>query len=153
MKKLLLLGGIVLLGFTACKKDEDQVKTENNLTTTSTANLEVPKDFDWKTTKLTTLRVEASDVPFSQKMKMEVRTVDGRLILTRHISMMEDADIQFELPLAYEQIVVEYGALTKTVDVNNGLASFDFIPVEDEVNTNNDSENPQPEEELIKVED
>jgi len=154
MKKAFVLGVVVVFALSSCQKDEDQAKSKNNLTTTaSTADIKVPAGFDWKTTRLTTLRIEGSEHPFTEKRRIVVKTMDGREIISRHVRMNEDADIKFELPIAYEQLTVEYGAIVKIVDVNNGLATFDFVPAEDPVNTNDDSENPQPEEELIKVEE
>ncbi|WP_417590824.1 hypothetical protein [Owenweeksia hongkongensis] len=153
MKKLMLLGTMLVLALSSCQKDKDQVKAKNSVNAVSTADLVVPKDFDWKTTRLTTLRIEGSDAMFTGKRPIVIKTEDDRLILSRHVGMNEDVDIQFELPIAYKQIKVEYGAITKLVDVNNGMASFDFVPAANEERIMDDSENPQPEVELIKVDE
>lgn len=147
----MFLGAILVFGLVSCQKDKDQVKAKNSVKAVSTADLVVPENFDWKTTKLTTLRIKGSDAMFTGKRPIVIKTEDDRLILSRHIGMNEDVDIQFELPLAYGHIKVEYGAITKLVDVNNGMANFDFVPVENEERILDDSENPQPEVELIKV--
>lgn len=153
MNKSIFLSAVLLLGLISCQKDKDQVKAKNSVNAVSTADMVVPKDFDWKTTKLTTLRIEGSDAMFTEKRPIVIKTEDGRLILSRHVSMNEDVDIQFELPIAYKHIMVEFGAITKLVDVNNGLASFDFVPEANEERILDDSENPQDEIELIKVEE
>ncbi len=133
MKKVAL--AILALSFTvlSCKKDnKDNNPNPVNNNPTSFNEMKVADGFDWSTTRNVTVDVEGLSAMTIEVTKvMKVLDVEGNLLFKQVIDMDKDATLEFEAPASLEEVVIEYGAISETVEILNGRGDFSFVPVDD----------------------
>lgn len=126
MKKLLFLSLTVLLGMaSSCKKDNNAAPAKS----ASTINeLNPSAAFDWSTTQQVTLDVTGQPVPVEIKHLLKVKDQNGVLLFSIYHKMSDNLNVKFEIPADVKKVTVEYGKITKSIDVVAKTIKFKFAP-------------------------
>ncbi len=127
MKNFFLLTLFALFGLlSSCKKDSNNdtpAKSASNIN-----ELSPSASFDWSTTQQVTLDVTGQPVPVEIKHLLKVKDQNGVLLFSIYHKMSNNLNIKFEIPADVKKVAVEYGKITKNVDVVAKTIKFKFAP-------------------------
>ncbi len=119
MKKLILIS-VIFLGivFTSCRKDFDEQPEQ---APTSMEDLQVPSNFDWKTTK---------DVNFNLKGEfnslVEVLASNGKVYHKAFLTQNQTYGVKLTLPAYEKQITLRYRSQEVTVELDGSTVNHTF---------------------------
>lgn len=129
----ILLG---MISMPSCKKDVELQK-ENPVTPGSAASfkeMKVNTAFNWKSARVVTLKIEASITPIKILNTLVVKAESGEVIFKKLQNMDETYIGYLTLPNSMKKVVINFGSITKTVDIVSNTIDFNFvtesIPVE-----------------------
>ncbi|MDL5045143.1 hypothetical protein QQ054_03685 [Oscillatoria amoena NRMC-F 0135] len=127
MKKLLFLSLTVLLGMvSSCKKDSNNAAPAKSASTINELNPSAA--FDWSTTQQVTLDVTGQPVPVEIKHLLKVKDQNGVLLFSIYHKMSNNLNIKFDMPADVKKVTIEYGKITKSIDVVAKTIKFKFAP-------------------------
>lgn len=91
--------------------------------------------FDWSNTKQVSLAVQGMAVDENEINTLTVKLKDGSVVFQYAMNMNESITSAFVVPSSATQVVISYGAISKTETIVNNSVSFDFItPIPQEYN-------------------
>jgi hypothetical protein len=126
----LVIAMILLLQttFTSCKKLESaDTKIEPTPTVTNFKQIKADPSFDWKSTKVISINVEALNPELDITNTLFVKSESGDVLLTKLHKMNESYTANITVPLKTTKVIVNFGSIVKTVSINNGSAVINFI--------------------------
>jgi len=126
----LVIAMILLLQttFTSCKKLESaDTKIEPTPTVTNFKQIKADPSFDWKSTKVISINVEALNPELDITNTLFVKSESGDVLLTKLHKMNESYTANLTVPLKTTKVIVNFGSIVKTVSINNGSAVINFI--------------------------
>jgi hypothetical protein len=119
---------LIQVTFTSCKKLEDvEPKTVIVPTVTSFKQIKVDPSFNWKSTKVISINVEALNPELDITNTLFVKSESGEVLLTKLHKMNESYTANLTVPLKTTKVIVNFGSIVKTVSINNGSAVINFI--------------------------
>jgi hypothetical protein len=119
---------MIQVTFTSCKKLEDvEPKTVIVPTVTSFKQIKVDPSFNWKSTKVISINVEALNPELDITNTLFVKSESGDVLLTKLHKMNESYTANITVPLKTTKVIVNFGSIVKTVSINNGSAVINFI--------------------------
>ena len=119
---------LIQVTFTSCKKLEDvEPKTVIVPTVTSFKQIKVDPSFNWKSTKVISINVEALNPELDITNTLFVKSESGEVLLTKLHKMNESYTANITVPLKTTKVIVNFGSIVKTVSINNGSAVINFI--------------------------
>lgn len=101
---------------------EDEPILEDGISTLSAS-----PTFDWATTTSVEVKVNGLALPVDISRRLTLKTADGNIFYANSHNMKEDLTLRFSLPNHVEQIIMVYGTLEKTQEINNREVVFDYI--------------------------
>lgn len=129
----ILLG---IISMSSCKKDVELQK-ENPIIPGSAASfkeMKVNPAFNWKSSRVVTLKIEASNTPIKISNTLVVKTENGEVIFKKLQNMDETYIGYLTLPNNMKKVVISFGSISKSVDIVSNTIDFNFvtesIPVE-----------------------
>jgi hypothetical protein len=111
-----------LLG--SCKKFE--VPEKKIGVTQNFKELKVEESFEWKSTKFIKLNVIGIETLNPVRANFNIKDINGNLIMAESRLMSESFNLDFEIPTAEKKIIVQFGSLTKEIEINSDKLSFDY---------------------------
>lgn len=131
-KSFLFLSGLALILLSACSKDDEPSQSTPSSGPQSFEEINTTADFNWSTQIEYILQIQGlKTLPFAKKELLEVRDSKGKLLARRLTEISQDVNFQFNAAAGAETFTITYGSIEKTVSVNNNTAVFDYIPVDD----------------------
>lgn len=119
---------LIQITFTSCKKLEDvEPKTVIVPTVTSFKQIKVDPSFNWKSTKVISINVEALNPELEITNTLFVKSESGEVLLTKLHKMNESYTANITVPLKTTKVIVNFGSIVKTVSIKNGSAVINFI--------------------------
>lgn len=119
---------MIQVTFTSCKKLEDvEPKTVIVPAVTSFKQIKVDPSFNWKSTKVISINVEALNPELDITNTLFVKSESGDVLLTKLHKMNESYTANITVPLKTTKVIVNFGSIVKTVSINNGSAVINFI--------------------------
>ena len=89
--------------------------------------LKVEESFEWKTTKNIQLKVTGLETINPVRGNFSIKNIDGGLIMEESRLMSESFNLDLELPITEKKIIVQFGSLTKEIEINSNELSFEYI--------------------------
>lgn len=128
MKNILGLAALaIVFTLSSCKKNEDFI-APSTPSATSTSELKASPDFKWSTVKDVNLKVSGLQTYVNVKRNLVVKDENGIEYFSIFISMKDNLTTPIQIPSHLSKVVVEYGAIKKTIDITGNTISFDFTP-------------------------
>jgi len=103
-------------------------------TVTSFKQIKVDPSFNWKSTKVISINVEALNPELDITNTLFVKSESGEVLLTKLHKMNESYTANLTVPLKTTKVIVNFGSIGKTVSINNGSAVINFIKTKLETN-------------------
>ena len=131
MRKLALLAamGVALI---SCKKEEAQKQDSTFSAIENFGDLNVNPNFDWESAHENTLVVEGLEgATNGAKHMLSVTTPNGVEVYKIWTSIDQDHSLNFELADQHDYVTVQYGSITKKVEMKNRKGHFNYL-VEDD---------------------
>jgi hypothetical protein len=124
-KKLHYLAFISILSLLgSCTKFE--VPEKKIGATQNFKELKVEDSFEWKTTKNIQLKVTGLETINPVRGNFSIKDLNGNFIMEESRLMSESFNLDFEIPTKEKKIIVQFGSLTKEIEVNSDELSFDY---------------------------
>jgi hypothetical protein len=60
------------------------------------------------------------------RANFNIKDINGNLIMAESRLMSESFNLDFEIPTAEKKIIVQFGSLTKEIEINSDKLSFDY---------------------------
>ncbi len=126
MKNIIGFIAIVLLivGISSCKK-RDNI-TQPIQKATNIGELNPAPTFNWQTHKDVTFNVTGLPINIDVKRKLIVKDDKGTLYYNVFHNMKDNLSTTITLPIHIESVIVEYGTISKIVEVAGNTIKFDF---------------------------
>ncbi len=125
-KKLHYLAFISILSLLgSCTKFE--VPEKKIGTTQNFKELKVEDSFEWKTTKNIQLKVTGLETINPIRGNFSIKDLNGNFIMEESRLMSESFNLEFEIPTKEQKIIVQFGSLTKEIEVNSDKLNFDYL--------------------------
>lgn len=119
MKKSILISIFVLVaGLSSCKKD---FREKDETTTETMEDINVPTDFDWKTTKSLTLHFTASSDGLVELVS-NTGVIYQKAFLRKGITY----SMMLEIPAYEENLIARFGSQIKPIALGNEIISLRF---------------------------
>lgn len=131
MKNLSVLIVIVLLGLTSCKKDllEKVTPPTQDQTSNSFTQMKVGPDFDWKSSKEITLKIEGLNTIAPIKETFTVSSLDNKIIFYQALQPMNvSLTTKFVVPNHIKELSVSFGSIKKVYPTQNNTIDFNYLP-------------------------
>lgn len=125
MKKLLFASLAVALTLSSCKKDEN-AGTVTPSAISSTSDLKVPANFDWRANHTVTLDISqlaASD----EAQAIKIKDSKGNLLVSRVMKIQNDSKLYFQLSKAEREIELIHNGVSEDIPVSQGRAQMPMI--------------------------
>ena len=132
MKKLLILSLLAIVGLSSCKKQFNENQDIPSNPSKKFSELKASENFDWKTTNAITFKYVGIPTFTPTKTTLSITSEDGKIV---YYAGTQDMSSNFETKLAIpsnqSQIIVKYGAVSKTYSTSLSTISFDILPTLD----------------------
>lgn len=129
MKRSILIFSTVLALISCSKEVEKQDLSAN---ASSSLDLKVPENFDWKTTQEVEVEFKALPGAPALPKTLVVSMPDGRVLAKRSINLSEDLELKLTLPASLSQVHARIDQFETEVDIESGAASFDMSIANDQ---------------------
>jgi len=129
MKNIKLLAGIALLvAASSCTKVKDVESTPNTTKPGSFKEIKVADNFTWNTTNSISLNVQGFESLTPIKNTFIVSSEDQKdVYYASNTLMSENFTANFDLPIHVKKININFGTISKVVDVNSKNLTFDYL--------------------------
>jgi hypothetical protein len=131
MKKLLIVSMFAIVGLTSCKKqfNEHQELPKNVSSAKKFSEIKTSENFDWKTTNEVTFRYIGVPTIEPVKTTLTIISEDGKVVLYSGNQLMSsNFETKLAIPTNMKNIVVKYGAVTKSFNTSLPIIAFDILP-------------------------
>ena len=131
MKKLLIVSMFALVGLTSCKKqfNENQDLPKNVSSAKKFSEIKTSENFDWKTTNEVTFRYIGVPTIEPVKTTLTIISEDGKVVLYSGNQLMSsNFETKLAIPTNMKNIVVKYGAVSKSFNTSLPIIAFDILP-------------------------
>jgi hypothetical protein len=129
MKNILSIAALaIIVTLSSCKKNLDLIVPAATPSATKISELKASPDFEWATVKNVSLNVTGLQTYIEVKRKLVVKDENGVEYFSVFTSMKNNLTTPIQLPSHLTKVVVEYGAIKKTVDITGNVIRFDFTP-------------------------
>jgi len=122
--KRLILTFTAALALVACSKDTEEQKISNNVS--STLDLNVPDNFDWKTTQQVKVVFNALPAAPSLNRTLVISNEDGDILTKRFVNLSEGTELELTVPASATYLHATIGKFEKKVKLVGGQAAFDM---------------------------
>ncbi len=122
MKKIVSLIFAVAVFFSSCQKDVSESSKSSFSGITSTADINVPGNFDWRTTKIVSL--EVSELASDYKSKIQITDMRGNVLLYRIAQISTGDKLYFSLPKSEKEVYLIRNGIKEIVNINGNTASI-----------------------------
>jgi hypothetical protein len=129
MKNLKLIAGIALLvAASSCTKVKDVESTPNTYKPGSFKEIKVADNFNWNTTNNISLNVQGFESISPIRNTFIVSSEDQKEIYFASNKLMSESfKADFDLPIHVKKIKVNFGTISKVIDVNSKTITFDYL--------------------------
>jgi hypothetical protein len=129
MKNLKLIMGIALLvAAGSCTKVKDVENTANSSKPSNLKEIKVADNFSWNTTNNITLNVQGFESLTPIKNTFIVSSEDqNEVYFASNTLMSESFTIHVDLPIHVKKIKVNFGTISKMIDINSKTITFDYL--------------------------
>jgi hypothetical protein len=129
MKNLKLIAGIaLLLAASSCTKVKDVESTPNTYKPGSFKEIKVADNFNWNTTNNISLNVQGFESISPIRNTFIVSSEDQKEIyFASNTLMSESFTTNIDLPTYVKKIKVNFGTISKVIDVNSKTITFDYL--------------------------
>ena len=111
----------------SCVNEQIEESTQQITPTGETIDdLVVSAFFDWETTEELTVSIEGLPVDVGVSKRLTLLTGEGTEIYGGTHAMHEDFEMSFDLATGVDEIVMKYGEVEKTAQIDNHIATFSF---------------------------
>lgn len=122
---IFIIPAITLLS--SCVKEQIEESTQQLTPAGETIDdLVVSAFFDWETTEELTVSIEGLPVDVGVSKRLTLLTGEGTEIFGGTHAMHEDFEMAFDLATGIDEIIMKYGEVEKSAEVNNRIATFNF---------------------------
>jgi hypothetical protein len=131
MKKLLIVSFFAIVGLTSCKKqfNENQDLPKNVAPAKKFSEIKTSENFDWKTTNEITFKYVGIPTIEPVRTTLTISSEDGKKIFyAGNQEMAKSFEMKLAVPTNMNNLVVKYGAVTKTYNTNLPIIAFDILP-------------------------
>ena len=131
MKKLLIVSFFAIVGLTSCKKqfNENQDLPKNVAPAKKFSEIKTSENFDWKTTNEITFKYVGIPTIEPVKTTLTISSEDGKTVLfSGNQEMAKSFEMKLAVPTNMNNLVVKYGAVSKTFSTSLPIISFDILP-------------------------
>ena len=131
MRNLSVLIAIVLLSLTSCKKDLLEKVTPNSQDEPSNSfkQMKVGPDFDWKSSKEITLKIEGLNTIAPINGTFIVSSLDNKIIFYQALQPMNlSMTTKFVVPNHIKELSVSFGTIQKVYPTQNNAIDFNYLP-------------------------
>ena len=123
---LVLIIPVITL-FSSCVKEQIEETTQQLAPAGETIDdLVVSTFFDWETTEELTVSIDGLPLDVGVSKRLTLLTGEGTEIYGGTHAMHEDFVMSFDLATGVDEIVMKYGEVEKTAEINNHVATFNF---------------------------
>lgn len=130
MKKLLLLG-VLCAGILSCTKEESSSGTPGNPNVNSFGEMKINPNFDWETSHNIILKVDGLSGAPALKHFLVVTDPSGQEVYRTLTAITSSHHLSIPLADQYSNLTVRFGSITKSVEVKNRRAAFDYTLADD----------------------
>lgn len=129
MKKIKFFAGITLIvAASSCTKVKDVESTPNTTKPGSFKEIKVADNFNWSTSKSIILNVQGFESAAPIVNTFIVSSEDQKEVyFASNTLMSETFKADFDLPIHVKKIKVNFGTITKVLDVNANNINFDYL--------------------------
>ena len=129
MKNLNILAGIALLvAASSCTKVKDVENTPNTVKPSTFKEIKVTDIFKWNTTNSITLNVDGFESISPIRNTFIVSSEDQKEVyFASNTLMSESFKANFDLPIHVKKLSVNFGTISKVIDVNASSINFDYL--------------------------
>lgn len=115
---------LLIIGISSCKRESNT--TEPIQQATNIKELKADPNFDWSTNKDVTFNVTGLPVNIDVKRKLIVKDNEGTLYFNVFHNMKNNLNTTVNLPIHLGKVVVEYGTISKEVEIVANTINFTF---------------------------
>lgn len=134
MKKLIIIALIGIASLSSCKKqllDKYEQEKIDTPTAKKFAEIKADANFDWKTAKKIVFNYQSMQTISEINATLSIMSVDGKVVFyTGNQLMNKDMQLTLIIPAHINEIVVKYGAITKSFSTNSSQVNFNVLPTE-----------------------
>lgn len=129
MKNLKLIAGIALLvAASSCTKIKDVENTANPNKPSNFKEIRVADNFTWSTTNSVTLNVQGFESLSPVKNTFIVSSEDQKEVyFASNTLLSESFTTTIDLPIHVKKVKVNFGTISKVIDVNSNNIAFDYL--------------------------
>jgi hypothetical protein len=130
MRNLSILIALALLGLTSCKKDllERVTPTSQVATTTAFKQMKANQNFNWKSSKEITLKIEGLKTIAPVKGTFTVSSLDNKIVFYQALqSMSENVTTKFVVPNHIKEISISFGSIQKAYNTQSNSINFSYV--------------------------
>lgn len=122
---------LLILAMCSCSKNMSKPASNE-----STGELAPPQNFksiitssnfDWSTSKKVSLTVQGLAVDQNDLNTLIIKLSDGSIVFQYAMSVNESFISDFIVPTSVNNVVITYGAISKTVTIIDNKVNFDFV--------------------------
>ncbi len=129
LRSFFLLTGLAVIMITSCKKSEITEPAPVPVKPTTLSDMKAPDSFNWSTGQVVTVKITGLPTVIPVKNTLSVSLTNGTKLFSRMHQMDQDLAIKVRIPAVEKQLLLNYGSTTKTIDIEDGIAQYSFIPV------------------------
>ncbi|WP_417603170.1 LruC domain-containing protein [Owenweeksia hongkongensis] len=122
MKKIVYLIFAAAVFFSSCQKDVSESSNSSFSGITSTSDINVPANFDWRTTKI--VSVDVSTLAGDYKSKIQVKDMRGNVLLYRVAQINLGDKLYFSLPKSDKEVSLINNGIEDVVKVNGKVGTI-----------------------------
>lgn len=129
MKNIKLITGIALLiAASSCTKIKSVEDVPNTSKPSSFKEIKVSDNFTWKTTTNITLNVQGFETLYPISNTFIISSEDQKdVYFASNTLMSENFKAEFALPVHIKKVKVNFGTISKLMDVNANNLTFDYL--------------------------
>ena len=127
--KLVLLFFIILtVSLLACRKETEPIEEKEHTIITSTDEINVPPDFDWKTTEDIDIIIEGLFGSQSNyKNTLLIKSLSGKVFLKHLMYLNQGYTGKIKLPTNVDKVRMIYGKTNELINIENNMIFYTYV--------------------------
>ena len=127
VKFILLFFIILTMSLMACRKEAELIE-EKEHTITSTDEIIVPPDFDWKTTEEIDIIIEGLlGAQTNYKNTLLIKSLSGKVFLKHLMYLNQGYTGKIKLPTNVDKVRMIYGKTNELIDIENNMIFYTYV--------------------------
>lgn len=122
-----ILALALIIAVSSCKKTTTPTPA---VAVTKFTDIKAPATFNWSTVQKVNFQVAGFSAVSNEKNTLKVTSTDGQKVyFTQFQSMSDNVNTSFSVPRNTTSLLVTFGSIQKTVNIDGGKALFTYTEV------------------------